>query len=302
MVFGRGSKDAMKGLNKDFPAPGNYDLPSTLEKRSYSISGRHPDLSEKRTAFVPGPGAYDTRRRVETPLFSVGKGKRWRDDGRHKQVPGPGAYPVPTRPRTGSAILGTSKRPGLTVPSFSPGPGAYTVSSEKVGPQFSIAGRYAKEKRAHTPGPGQYDHSHYGYVLDRPATAVLGRANQRNKDLNQSAPGPGQYDPHFKSSGPNYRFGTEKQRDWIKKDTNPGPATYVVTAEKDKRSASLSGRHPIRETKVVPGPGAYSVSDLEKAPAYSLGKGQRSDIRNSRDAPGPGQYSAKDSLNKLGGK
>lgn len=301
-VFGRGSKEAFAGLIKDIPAPGTYTLPSTLDKRSYSISGRHPDVTEKRTAFVPGPGAYNTRGKGESPQFSLGKGKRWRDNERKGVVPGPGAYAPLSRPRAASAILGTSKRPGLTVPSFSPGPGAYVVSAEKEGPQYSISGRYGVQQRANTPGPGQYDHSHYGYVLDRPATAVWGHDHKSSRDLNQSVPGPGQYAPHSKPAGPNYSFGTEKQRNWLKDDPNPGPGTYVVKAPADKRAASLSSRHPILDKKVVPGPGAYSAQSQEKTPAYSVGRGHRSDIRTSKDGPGPGQYPLRDGLNRQGGK
>lgn len=301
-VFARSSKDTGSANHQQVPPPGTYNLPSTLDKRSYSISGRHPDVGEKRTTFVPGPGAYDTRGKGESPQFSLGKGKRWRGSENKTEVPGPGAYPPPSRPRAASAILGTSKRPGLTVPSFSPGPGAYPVSAEKAGPQYSISGRYQVQQRAHSPGPGQYDHSHYGYVLQRPASAVWGPDHQRSHDLNQSAPGPGQYPLHYKPAGPNYSFGTEKQRNWLKDDPNPGPGTYVVKAPADTRAASLSGRHPLKDPKVVPGPGAYSVKDQAKTPAFSVGRGLRSDISMAKDVPGPGQYAAKGSLSKQGGR
>ena len=286
---------------KDNPPPGNYDLPNTLDKRGASISGRHPDLTEKRTAFVPGPGAYNPAVQSDNPQFSIGRSTRDKDGRKSNQVPGPGTYDPAAKQRASSAVVGTSQRAGIAQASDIPGPGTYAPGAQKDGPQFSFGGKHDLKDRERSPGPGQYDHNAFGYVLDRPASAVWGadRSTSKDNSLNRTMPGPGQYDPSEHHNGPNYSFGSE-QRKW-KEDLNPGPGTYSVAAPADHRSASISGRHPIIDKKEVPGPGTYNpATRLDRPPAFSVGRGPRSELASSVEGPGPGQYAAREGLSRQG--
>ena len=301
-AFGRSAKGQVIDKTKDNPPPGNYDLPGTLDKRGASISGRHPDLAEKRTAFVPGPGAYDPSLRTDNPQFSIGRSTRDKDGRKSNDIPGPGSYNPAAQERASSAIVGKSTRTGLAQPSIVPGPGAYySAEGKKPGPQFSFRAKVESKGREQSPGPGQYDHTGFGYVLERPSSAVWAadRSTHKENSLNKTMPGPGQYDLINQSRGPNYSFGSE-QRKWLKEDPNPGPGTYSVPATVDRRSASISGRHPVVDKKEVPGPGTYNPSGRDKSPAFSVGRGQRSELATSGVGPGPGQYATRESLSRQG--
>lgn len=72
-------------------------------------------------------------------------------------VPGPGQYSGESARGKGPAwVMGTSKRTDIRG-SDAPGPGGYNPRRSPDGPQYSMAGKVAKERRHDSPGPGQYN-------------------------------------------------------------------------------------------------------------------------------------------------
>jgi len=303
--FGTGAKGLIT-KNKDYPAPGDYKIPDVGDKRSYSISGKHPDLTRKYLAHVPGPGTYSPPSHSKGPSFSVGRGTRLTESAYKLRTPGPNVYDATLRPNTSAAILGTSLRPGITRSTVAPGPGKYTIIKEEIeGPKFTFAGRHVLKQKNETPGPGYYDTLTASMSLDRPISAILGTSKRDDSPdpLNQTAPGPGKYDVRGDMSHVGYHFGTESRK-FTKVPPNPGPGTYDLTFPKQEKSIFIAGKHPDVSHMEVPGPGTYQLNDHRNVtvPAYSISRGNRSSLVKTTLIPGPGSYTLAGDLHGPGVK
>ena len=136
-----------------------------------------------KASLTPGPGAYDPKRQSATSSEVAGsaafKSKSDRkSDGMLREQGDPGAYnPYSSSSvvaqssrsfnksqQTGAGGFGTkSKRPTLSVPSDSPGPGTYD-SKLPISPEAKQGSSFASQTkrgsylhRSQTPGSGEYD-------------------------------------------------------------------------------------------------------------------------------------------------
>lgn len=153
--FGNDARDKL--FKSEAPGPGTYEMGNTLDRKAWSISGKHPEIGDKTS--IPGPGAYDPKLfKADLPAYSVGRSSRSDFTKGFEKSPGPGTYENKgLRPSSSAPKLGTSKRPPLSQTEDIPGPGAYEFRSTNDGPQYSIPGRDAKQQRPKTPGPGHYN-------------------------------------------------------------------------------------------------------------------------------------------------
>lgn len=72
------------------PGPGAYTLASSLDRRAYSMLGKHNPRSHSET---PGPGAYNPSQQLSVPSYRLGTSMRLGLTGMNLAgSPGPGAY------------------------------------------------------------------------------------------------------------------------------------------------------------------------------------------------------------------
>lgn len=220
--WGFGTQSRENIFKIDIPGPGTYEIPTTLDRKAYSMTGRKHDTS---IAEVPGPGTYNPGSdRNKSPAWSMGKTGRIDFTNNKKDVPGPGTYSPKNELGKNTPVFGSSTREGFYSTDRSPGPGHYDVKVTKESPSYSIRPRTATTRKKDTPGPGQYNPSvsYYEYKWS------IGKEQKGlNYSLSKSAsvPGPGYYDVSKGLGGPKWGFGTST-RDKNKKDPNPGPGAY----------------------------------------------------------------------------
>lgn len=220
-------------------------------------------------------------------------------------IPGPGTYN--TRPTTSSGPkfgFGTSKRDDDPLQKLSktlPGPGAYSLKSEfeKPGHGTTLVGKrpdtsYLSASRI--PGPGAYDPKPIN--KQNPPAYRMGTAPRDSISKESlSKPGPGNYDPKLITSKGGIRFGSSTRKPLNDPNASPGPGSYnipskmiegpkcVITSRKEDPASKLD--------RSLPGPGQYTPSInyiRERAPAFGIGSGNRSDLYKTGQAPGPGHY------------
>ena len=146
-----------------------------------------------------------------------------------------------------------------------------------------------RKERPTTPGPGHYESSKFEQLLNKSPNIVVGHA-KRSQDPIPAHPGPGHYAIPGTLSGPKWGFGSEQKSKTLSQSF-PSPGDYNLPDGSDRRAYSMMGKHQEKPGDAVPGPGSYSPTGLQKAPAYSVGHGSRSDFTGN-EGPGPGQYSA----------
>jgi hypothetical protein len=85
-----GSDRRSKETKHTNPGPGTYTLASSLDRRAYSMLGKHKARSHSET---PGPGAYNPSHQLSVPSYRLGTGMRIGLTGTNPDgSPGPGAY------------------------------------------------------------------------------------------------------------------------------------------------------------------------------------------------------------------
>ena len=299
--WGFGSEARGKNASVFSPAPGTYEMKSTLDPHGYSMAGKHANNALREAASVPGPGAYNPSLTDRAPAYGVGRGPR-ADWAQGNINPGPGTYnPAGARPRSAAPVyslrsFGTGSRRPLSGSVDTPGPGTYRVRLDGTeGPQYSMPGRGPGKQRGESPGPGQYEAEAYDKVLQKAPAYGLG-SSKRGDNGTQSMkelPGPGAYDPTGQMRGPKYGFGTQPRGHNKSVDT-PGAGTYNVSKGLGTIAYTMGSKyddHKLRESASVPGPGAYDPSLMSPKGNVRVGTGQRSDFTKSSYAPGPGAYS-----------
>lgn len=158
------------------------------------MSGKHPDLEQKKLGEYPGPGAYNPSADFGAPNYSIGRSQR--PQSGKTGSPGPGAYSPKMRPSSSGPLIGTGKRPPLSDAFEIPGPGAYNFQSSVDGPQFSMTGRSYKSQKEKSPGPGAYSHKD---LHKTPAYSVP-RAPRTDR-YGEEVPGPGNYELSARQTG-----------------------------------------------------------------------------------------------------
>ena len=120
---------------------------------------------------------------------------------------------------------------------------------------FGHSERKGLSKNSYTPGPGAYS---IGTVRDTPAFTVRPRLKV---DMMKDTPGPGTYNPNnLQETAPSWGLGRGAKDSFLSK----------------------SGR-------LIPGPGAYSVSGQGEGPRWGFGSSRRVAPKDNQ-VPGPGQY------------
>eukprot|EP00741_Cyanophora_paradoxa_P012491 tig00020610_g12070.t1 len=285
----------------DGPAPGAYDLKSTMERYmarpqsakptaafgSAPRGGAHGD-------YLPGPGAYDGQQstfhkaaiRSKRPTMAGRTPPAY--GGAADGVPAPGSYEIPStmqkymaRPQSArpSAAFGTARGRNAAGDDGLPGPGYYNSDP------YSLSYRAASARTRRSTMPGR-------------APPIY---------ASDDAPGPGHYD-HYTSFAtptrqrPSAAFGTARGRAAGYDDDIPGPGHYYADGYSlSHRAASARARHapfpgrspPIYASDDAPGPGQYDARPGfmhdSRAGGLSFARAQRYQDRPDEE-PGPGFY------------
>lgn len=291
-LYGFGKQQRSQDQTSTSPGAGAYEATSTLSRQGYSMRAKFADTSLKETAAIPGPGAYNPTMQSARISFKVGSGNR-SDFTKGNVVPGPGTYTLQARPSSAKAVFGKGSRPTLSDAPPTPGPGTYQGPQGTDGPQYSMRPRTAERGRPTTPGPGHYDSKDFATVLTRSPSYAVGQG-KRTEDRSPAVPGPGHYVIPGSLGGPLHGFGSTKRENTLNASL-PSPGDYDLPSTLDRKGYSMSGRRLIEAVPPVPGPGAYQPANQHKAPAFSVGKGSRSNFTGAQ-GPGPGQYTLRSAV------
>lgn len=283
-----GTDDRSKSKKDSMPGPGSYEMPTTLNKQGFSMSGRY---SKPIDSLEPAPGSYDPKPIEQTPAYSFGNSGRY-DFTKGKDNPAPGSYdPKISRPSSAAPVFGTEKRRPVSASQSMPGPGSYSIPNAREGPQYSMSARNIRRGRESTPGPGQYNQKSKTVRENTPSFS-MGKARRGSKDMKNTFPGPGAYRSTGDLDGPKYGFGTESRAKEYR-GASPGPGAYSITSSQDRKAFSMSGRRNSVSKFDTPGPGAYDQSSHLLSPSYRFGTGGRGSTAHGKDIPGPGSYASK---------
>ena len=219
--FGTESKNKL--FRERVPGPGSYQIPNTLAKTSYSITGRKYD---KDSDNFPGPGTYNITARPKSPSWTMAKTPKLDFNNGLQAKPGPGTYSHKGGFTETGVIFGTSTRPPLSYINHTPGPGEYAVTSNVEAPAFTMRPRTGVNKASNVPGPGHYDPKDN---QSDPKWSVGRDKKGLDYDLKKSSsmPGPGFYNTARTLGGPKWGFGSSS-RNKSKKNNMPGPGAYEI--------------------------------------------------------------------------
>ena len=135
------------------PGPGQYNIPSTNDKKGCLISKVGRKFS---SSVTPGPGQYNSKSKlIESNGFSLGKGKRTDFTKIQTETPGPAAYKVLEENAYFKGKFSKAGRLPKYVPDTS-GP-LYKIDLKPDGPHYSLQGKWDDSNQNATPGPGAYD-------------------------------------------------------------------------------------------------------------------------------------------------
>jgi hypothetical protein len=238
-TFGRENRSQEK--NSKTPGPGQYNYKEYIGKEAPKITMSMKYKRDKNEySRSPGPATYNNTNyefyRTKLPSYKIGTSKRGNLNAFSGGSPGPGYYNPEkctnkSHTKTPAWIIGRSKRPPLSTCDKSvPGVGNYDITTDSAAPKYSMPGRttYGGFDTV-TPGPGQYNSSLQG--LRKSPSWVIGTGNRDDaliRKIKENVPGPGMYDSDMNNtSGPKFRFGTEK-RGVDKKSDVPGPGQYYI--------------------------------------------------------------------------
>eukprot|EP00759_Apiculatamorpha_spiralis_P049358 PhF_6_TR44232/c0_g1_i2/m.67992 len=282
------------------PGPGAYEAKSVESTHAAVFTG----AMEEKVPETPGPGAYNPLAVDQSNggAIKIPKAKRPPVFQGRKDVPGPGAY------ESGIGIAEEGKGPALrsrsapvpTTAMFTPGPGAYTVSSERdpgvIIPKAMREDVLLNKANTLIPGPGAYE----AQVVHDGRSVVFGSDTRMDRSMMPSStPGPGAYTATLHGGedreGRAYSIpqAPRVNYEFSNKDSSsiPGPGAYVPITNSTVYNASILERHP-EKVQITPGPGEYvpAISSHD-GPRVVFGKDSRfhDDISTS-NMPGPGHY------------
>lgn len=135
------------------PGPGQYEIPSTNNRKACTISKVGRKFS---SSVTPGPGQYNQKSKmVESNGFSLGKGKRVDFAKIKTETPGPAAYDILGENGNFRGEFSKASRMPKYMPDTS-GP-LYKIDLKPDGPHYSLQGKWTDGNQNSTPGPGAYD-------------------------------------------------------------------------------------------------------------------------------------------------
>ena len=156
-------------------------------------------------------------------------------------------------------------------------------------------------KRQNIPGPGMYSSS--GSTREKAPSWKVGTGpRSQSMTKGNNVPGVGQYTMRENSvrvSAPKYSMRPKTGIDESKQITNPGPGNYNPNYDTAYRSSERFTMCPktamVKDNKVVPGPGQYTVRNDKKdltTPCYVFGKETKNKEgpETFKNNPGPGNY------------
>ena len=242
--FGKEERKSIKIKNKDIPGPGTYTHKEYIGKEGLKISLSPRCEIKNNILNKVGPGQYNRTDlnfyKPKTPSTKFGKYKRFSfssNDIFNNDIPGPGKYNYfnsinIVKKSDPVWKIGTGKRRGLIeIDKDIPGPGIYNVSKKigKDSPFYSIG---IKEKQKTTkfnsPGPGRYNLDKLITFKHSPTWKIGTDTKKMKLKIDTEIPGPGTYSIRTKkTSGPKFRFGTEK-RGFLTNNDLPGPGAYHI--------------------------------------------------------------------------
>jgi hypothetical protein len=276
---------------------------------AYTMGAKFPAEPLTTDKLSPAPGTYNVRaEEIIVPTYSFSKAQRSFSAVR-SNFPGPGAYPLSHFLDASSSKLKKRKSKRLKDKSEksnieTPGPSSYYPSKPKTAIAYSMGNNTFALMASETNqlGPGQYDPN---FSAIKPATAnSFTRAPKMPENTELKVPGPGTYEVSPGKSSPQVAFTREARGKKLKSDY-PGPGEYYIPGLTDelrrKMGKSMLSKSPITTNEPnFPGPGAYFVKDKRQGPAFSVGRGKRTEIAALRNTPGPGNYEQRTSA--LGNK
>lgn len=268
----------------------------------------------------PGPADYSLSRNFAdgSPRALIGAGERTRLESL-ESIPGPGSYHPKHVPRKAPAALLISRRAEKNLQAELPGPSDYSPLTPRHTLSYSFQGK-PSEKPDTRPGPTSYE---VKPTVKSSPKAVIGNSKRFNNEDISEIPGP-IYSPRLPLSVPGGSFGKGKRR-YLPVSEAPGVGTYRTTSNDTTMGVAMKGKRPQTTSKPPegPGPADYTVTyddytptngtiskgprfpkaketstsigltgDVakQKGPAFSIGRGKRSNIELNQPWPGPGAY------------
>ncbi|CAI2385732.1 unnamed protein product [Moneuplotes crassus] len=256
-----------------------------MVSHAWTIPKAHKKKRKRKRWASPGPGEYED---VDLNLVKVAP-PEWTIKGKYPwkveclDGPGPGTYSVSSeRPGTAYTIQGKRKEYYIT---DEPGPGSYSLNQtyDNVGGYMGKKLKKKKEKEK-SPGPAEYFppifKSHDGWTFGM---------KPYEKYERDDSPGPGAYEIYKRSVIALGKFGKEKRGKLSTSYDSPGPGHYSPKLS-TRDGWTIQGRSkPKYEIEDGPGPGDYFPFYDDGGPAYSMA-GKRRKKDKIYDEPGPHTY------------
>ncbi|OMJ81406.1 hypothetical protein SteCoe_18142 [Stentor coeruleus] len=168
--------------------------------------------------------------------------------------------------------------------------------STSSAPAWTFRGRSEDKNNFTTPGPGNYNPTLCN--LEKPPNFKIGTSS-RPALLSSTTPGPGTYEAKSTIiNKPAPKIGSSKRLPLSETLETPGPGAYQVEPKVvPGPKFTMLGRKDQNNNSLNPGPGHYDQSSNElavkdRAPAYKIGSGSRTERPNSDSLPGPGTYNS----------
>ncbi|OMJ75189.1 hypothetical protein SteCoe_25740 [Stentor coeruleus] len=166
----------------------------------------------------------------------------------------------------------------------------------KVGPAWTVQGRYKETKFSEVPGPGAYIEKRSSNT----PSYTISRSNRHDFSKSPQVPGPGTYITNKIETSKSMVFGTAPRISHSKITQLPGPGNYEIKSLiSEGPKYSLKGREKLTERAFSPGPGQYNINKdhLESKFIHTFTKEKRSFSAGKDSSPGPGAYEIKLELN-----
>ncbi|CAG9328521.1 unnamed protein product [Blepharisma stoltei] len=284
VVFGSAPRVTVPINNKN-PGPGNYEISSRIvEGPKYTMS---PRTSLDGPLNPVGPGQYELKSLEKAPSFKFGTKERASSLENKNLVPGPGAYNSQAEEPQKASKFGTEPR-GSLVRKNTPGPGAYEVNSTNDKKGITISGKLSLETKNQTPGPGSYA---INRALENRSFSV-GKSQRFIRQIS-TPPGPGTYNGDIKDKGSSFAFGKDARKIFNDSKRVPGPGQYDLSDGLYKtQGVSFKGKRSLNLSSEIPGPGSYEPKYInEKKVAVGFGTSKRAyEIMLRESFPGPATY------------
>ncbi|KRX08138.1 hypothetical protein PPERSA_01683 [Pseudocohnilembus persalinus] len=301
--------------NNKNTGPGQYKIPSGLNKNGVKIgtSGRDSKMGQK--SAEPGPGSYLINRPSTAPKVKIGSSQRQELYKGSAEGVGPGSYDLKSYfdKSKGVTMISRRNQGDMLEASRVPGPGHYNPDKQsKLNPPKHKIGTGSRgdinPSASGNPGPGQYYNDAYSISkYSRGPSAKIGTDKRRPLNENYGTPGPGQYNYNKATDGPKFSIKGATQVDPITREKmfTPGPGQYndqALYSRQRPGSAKIgtSLRQGLYGKSATPGPGNYKFYDknLKKGPSYGFGTSKRPETAK-RDEPGPGNYNLKSTIGDI---